>query len=169
MNTHNVNTAASESTKTWVNGQGKQPERLAPEMVFVFRETGKICGRAIELDGEWVSLSGETLAELQGWYSDLELVTADEAARQYNARLIKPWAEIDAARYEDQLYVMPPLDWTRTPDGESFKSREMYSGDVTHIFACVRGRYFECRDRAGKHHCDLILSAALFLNGNCAH
>ncbi|WP_215844878.1 hypothetical protein [Candidatus Pantoea bituminis] len=141
--------------------KGKSP--TAESLVFVRVETGKLFGEAIALnDGSTVSASTfETLEELQVQYWDMALMTEDEADAMFCTRLFRPWAEISEARWNDQLNVMPPLDWRSSPAGETFKSSEMYSGRVTHIFARIRGRYFECRDYAWKAHADLELGAVL--------
>ncbi len=167
MHTQHINTAASESSKTWVNGQGKPADKL----VFVRIDTGKVFSQAIALkDGSIVSVfSFETLEELQVQYADMALMTEDKADALYCTRLFRPWEEISEARWIDQLDVLPPLDWCSTPAGETFKSSEMYSGKVTHIFAQIRGRYFECRDYAWKKHADLVLGAVLAMAADNAH
>jgi hypothetical protein len=65
--------------------------------------------------------------------------------------------------------VLPPLEWKSSPAGETFKCSEMYSGKVTHIFAHIRGRYFECRDYVWKSHADLVLGAVLAMAAESAH
>ena len=167
MHTQNVNVAASESSKTWVKSQGKPGDNL----VFVRVDTGKIFSQAIPLkDGSIVTIFNlETLEELQLQYDDMALMTESEADALFCTRLFRPWEEITEARWNDQLTVLPPLDWKSTPAGETFKCSEMYSGKVTHIFAHIRGRYFECRDYASKRHAELVLSAVLAMAGNNAH
>ncbi|HBM9481149.1 TPA: hypothetical protein L0874_005498 [Klebsiella oxytoca] len=167
MNTQNVNTAASEASKTWVKGRNKQ----ADELVFVRVDTGNVFSQAITLkDGSMVSLfSFETLEELQMQYADMALMKESEADALFCTRLFRPWEEITEARWLDQLTVMPPLDWSSSPAGETFKCSEMYSGKVTHIFAHIRGRYFECRDYAWKKHADLVLSAVLAMAAENTH
>jgi len=167
MHTQNVNVAASESSKTWVNGQSKPADSL----VFVRIDTGAVFSQAITLkDGCVVALFNfETLEELQMQYGDMALMTESEADALFCKRLFRPWEEITEARWIDQLTVLPPLDWKSTPAGETFKCSEMYSGRVTHIFAHIRGRYFECRDCASKKHADLVLGAVLAMAGNSAH
>jgi hypothetical protein len=167
MHTQHINTAASESSKTWVNGQNKTVD----DLVFVRIDTGKVFSQAIALeDGSIVSLvSFETLEELQVQYADMALMTEDQADALYCTRLFRPWEEISEARWIDQLEVLPPLDWCSTSAGETFKSSEMYSGKVTHIFARIRGRYFECRDYDWKKHADLVLGAVLAMVADNAH
>lgn len=167
MHTQNVNTAASESSKTWVNG----PNKTADDLVFVRIDTGKVFSQAIRMnDGSIVSLFNfETLDELQMQYDDMALMTESEADALFCTRLFRPWEEITEERWKDQLTVLPPLDWKSSPAGETFKCCEMYSGKVTHIFAHIRGRYFECRDYAWKKHADLVLSAVLAMAAENAH
>ncbi|WP_217550186.1 hypothetical protein [Pantoea sp. GbtcB22] len=167
MHTQNINTAASESSKTWVKGRNTQAE----ERVFVRIDTGKIFSEAITLnDGSTMSVfSFETLEELQVQYADMVLMTESEADALFCTRLFRPWEEVSEARWMDQLTVLPPLDWQSSPAGETFKCSEMYSGKVTHIFAHIRGRYFECRDYAWKKHADLVLDAVLAMAAENAH
>ncbi|MEN4559679.1 hypothetical protein ABEG45_23270 [Pantoea agglomerans] len=167
MHTQNVNTAASESSKTWVNS----PNKTADDLVFVRIDTGKVFSQAIRMnDGSIVSLFNfETLDELQMQYDDMALMTESEADALFCTRLFRPWEEITEERWMDQLTVLPPLDWKSSPAGETFKCCEMYSGKVTHIFAHIRGRYFECRDYAWKKHADLVLSAVLAMAAENAH
>ncbi|WP_275556633.1 hypothetical protein [Mixta sp. Marseille-Q2659] len=167
MNTQNVNTAASEASKTWVKSRKKQ----AGELVFVRVDTGKVFSQAITLkDGSIVSLfSFETLDELQMQYGDMALMTESEADALFCTRIFRPWEEITEDRWLDQLTVLPPLDWCSSSAGETFKCSEMHSGRVTHIFAHIRGRYFECRDYASKKHADLILSAVLAMAAEHTH
>lgn len=167
MHTNNVNVAASESSKTWVKGRSKQAE----ERVFVRIDTGKIFSEAIMLnDGSTVSVfSFETLEELQVQYADMALMSESDADALFCTRLFRPWEEVSEARWMDQLTVLPPLDWQSSPAGETFKCSEMYSGKVTHIFARIRGRYFECRDYAWKKHADLVLGAVLAMAAENAH
>jgi hypothetical protein len=91
MHTQHINTAASESSKTWVNGQVKPADNL----VFVRIDTGKVFSQAIVLqNGSIVSLfSFETLEELQVQYADMALMTEDQADALYCTRLFRPWEE----------------------------------------------------------------------------
>ncbi|WP_182059179.1 hypothetical protein [Pantoea sp. ME81] len=167
MHTQNINVAASESSKTWVKGRSTQAEAR----VFVRIDTGRIFSEAITLnDGSTVSVfSFETLEELQVQYADMALMTESDADALFCTRLFRPWAEVTEARWMDQLTVLPPLDWQSSRAGETFKCSEMYSGKVTHIFAHIRGRYFECRDYAWKKHADLVLGAVLAMAAENAH
>ena len=167
MHTQNVNVAASESSKTWVNGLNK----TADDLVFVHVDTGMIFSQAIMLkDGIIVSLSSfETLDELQLKYADMALMKESETDALFCTRLFRPWEEITEARWTDQLTVLPPLEWCSSPAGETFKSSEMFSGKVTHIFAHIRGRYFECRDYAWRKHADLVLGAVIAMASENRH
>ena len=111
----------------------------------------------------------ETLDELQMQYGDMALMTESEADALFCTRLFRPREDITEARWIDQLTVLPPLDWTSTSAGETFKCSEMYSGKVTHIFVHIRGRYFECRDYASKRHAELVLSAVLAMAAEKTH
>lgn len=53
-----------------------------------------------------------------------------------------PLKEIDAAKFDDMLNCLPPLDWTTTGDFESFCMSEFTCGNITAQFARCKDRYF---------------------------
>lgn len=125
MNTQNVKTAAAESTETW----GKTLVNSCSATTAV---------------QQGIALSG-----CGRYFPDAERMTVEAYHEMAAARGRTGVQEISADRYTDQLEVMPPQDWKSLGEGigESFKSAERWSGDVTSIFASVQGRYFEFRDR----------------------
>lgn len=68
----------------------------------------------------------------------------------------RPWVEITEARYSDQMEALVLMDWCRGYGGESFKSMTFTGGDVTEIFVCYEGRFFECHDLHTLNHRELI-------------
>jgi len=113
---------------------------------------------------EWVSTFGDAgLDEMRHYCAEIQLVSEAEAMAMENARYRKPWEEISEERYIDQLEVLPPVDW-HWGVCESFKSSEMYGGDVTSIIAKYRGRFFECRDLISLTPGDILegIKAAFF-------
>lgn len=118
----------------------------ATSMAFVLPSRQEVYAWARWNGVEWVSTSGEAgLDEMRHYCAEIQLVSEAEAVAMENARYRKPWEEISEARFIDQLEVLPPVDW-HWGVCESFKSSEMYGGDVTSIFAKYKGRFFECRD-----------------------
>ena len=109
-------------------------------LAFIRTESGQIFANASFLDGEWVSRYGsQTLAVLRRMYPDMALMSIPDCYTLQNERFRQPWKEVNEARYIDQLEVLPPMDWRSSEDGATFKSCEMYGGDVTSIFARKAG------------------------------
>ena len=85
MNTHNVNTAASESTETWVNGQEKQPvasgfaelKATASDLLFKF-QTGKLTKDALYEQGSELTHRFNALVQATG--ADCNSQDADDTA-----------------------------------------------------------------------------------------
>lgn len=123
-------------------------EALQPtEMAFFRVSQSRIWDYAVLSGGEWRSkFGGKTLAQMREDMPDIELMPTEEAQKREKDRYRQPWQEITEARYIDQLEVLPPMHWRTLSGCESFKSSEMYTADVTSIFARFRGRFFECRD-----------------------
>ncbi|WP_436877894.1 hypothetical protein [Siccibacter turicensis] len=133
------------------------PAVLAAPLAFIRTESGQIFANASFLDGEWVSRYGsQTLEVLRRMYPDMALMSIPECYTLQNERFRQPWKEVTEARYIDQLEVLPPMDWNASQSGASFKSSEMYGGDVTSIFASKDGRFFECRDVCTLTHQNII-------------
>lgn len=117
------------------------------EMAFFQVSRSRIWAYAVQSGGEWRSaFGGQPLAQMREEMPDMELIPTVDALKRENDGYRQPWCEISEARYIDQLEVLPPMDWHRIGECESFKSSERYGGDVTSIFARFRGRFFECRD-----------------------
>ncbi|PIJ56690.1 hypothetical protein BOM23_15510 [Erwinia sp. OLMDLW33] len=114
---------------------------------------------AVRVSGKWrTRADGRTLGELRQTWPDMVLVKLSEYQALSAARHCTPVKEIDEARFTDQLEVLPPEDWQYPGkgQGQSFKSSEYWSGDVTAIFAHVQGRFFEFRDRCTLSHQDIV-------------
>ncbi|MEI2630579.1 hypothetical protein [Erwinia aphidicola] len=160
MNTQNIKTAASESSGRWGERQdgGTTGATDRPEKVF-YSPSLFIGWHAVRVSGKWrTRADGRTLGELRQTWPDMVLVKLSEYQALSAARHCTPVKEIDEARFTDQLEVLPPEDWQYPGkgQGQSFKSSEYWSGDVTAIFAHVQGRFFEFRDRCTLSHQDIV-------------
>lgn len=153
MNTQNVQTAAAESTET----RGKT---AVTQGVMMIASASALNGwMAVQRAGEWQTTQrGMSLEDCRRFYPDAGLMTLEAyfemTAEPYRTAVM----EINEARFTDQLEVMPPQDWQYPGEGQgqSFKSAECWSGDVTSIFANVRGRFFEFRDRKHMDHAAIV-------------
>lgn len=139
-------------------------------MAFVRTLTADIWCFAQWLNGEWVTEWGQkTLAVLQENYPDMAVMSVAALIDLQNDKYRTPIAEITQERYIDQLEVLPPMDWCRSNNGESFKSMEMYAGDVTSIFVRAAGRFFEFRDVCTLSHAQVLARVETdMLSGNTA-
>lgn len=64
----------------------------------------------------------------------------------------------------DMLEVLPPLDWRGTADSQSFKLSEMYSGNITDIFAQCGARYFQMRNHVTITHNEIMEKVKAFID-----
>ncbi len=62
------------------------------------------------------------------------------------------------------LEVLPPLDWQGTPESQTFKLSEMYSGNITDIFAQYRTRFFTMRNEVTLTHEEIIGKIRAFID-----
>jgi hypothetical protein len=149
--------------------QKTAPQTAVP-MVFVRTTTADIWCHAQWQGGEWVTEWGQkTLAVLQENYPDMAVMSVAALIDLQNDKYRTPVAEITQERYIDQLEVLPPMDWCRSNHGESFKSMEMYAGDVTSIFVRATGRFFEFRDVCTLTHAQVLARVETeVLSGNAS-
>ncbi|AZS59273.1 hypothetical protein C5E18_24465 (plasmid) [Pectobacterium parmentieri] len=84
------------------------------------------------------------------------LVSRNEAIEMIREAVRKPVEEITAEIFNDQLELMPPIDWYGKGDDQSFKLAEMYAEDVTDIYVYYGGRYFHFRDRVSMKHSEIV-------------
>lgn|GEM_PF-983573 len=119
------------------------------------------------VDGAWhttACTTSKTLEELNAHGDRWELVTAEEATARFAQANYLPVAEITEARFTDMMEVLPPMDWQGSPDSQSFKLMEMYSGNITDIFAQYGTRYFRLRDHATLTHEQIIGKVRAFID-----
>ena len=74
-----------------------------------------------------------------------------------------PVSEISAAQFNDALYVMYPIDWCFHANTESFKSMEMYFGNVTSIYVRFDNRFFTFRDVVMLTHSEIMEKVRVFI------
>lgn len=94
--------------------------------------------------------TGDTIEVLRKRYSNAELFLFDDASaaidKAQEVIFKRPPVEITEARFIEMLEVLPPENWERAKNSESFKLCEHTCGMYTSIFARVGGRYFELCD-----------------------
>lgn len=132
----------------------------------------KSCGfngwrKAHFVEGAWhttACATSKTLEELNAHGDHWELVTVEEAQARFAQANYQPVSEINEARFMDMLEVLPPLDWRGTADSQSFKLSEMYSGNITDIFAQYGTRYFQMRNHATLTHGEIMEKVKAFID-----
>lgn len=113
--------------------------------------------------------SGQTLDELAARYSGgIEVVSAEEAREREEAANITSFERVGKDRWWWLLECLPPRNWTREGESESFAISEAYTQRVhTH---CVRIRiggkdhYFEARKKIGTPHAVLAAECRALLD-----
>lgn len=118
------------------------------------------------VDGAWhttACATSKTLEELNAHGDSWELVTVEEATERFGRENYQPVSEITEARFTDMLEVLPPLDWRGTPDSQSFKLMEMYSGNITDIFAQYGTRFFQLRHHVTLTHEEIMVKVRAFI------
>lgn len=84
-----------------------------------------------------------------------ELVHADEMIRRSEAYYTSDVVEIDEDRWWEALEVLPPGDWVRTGESESFYCIEFLSGRVTAHYVRIGEKYY-CYNAPLEDHTDRI-------------
>ena len=112
-------------------------------------------------DGQtYGTYSHETLDQIKARYPGAILTDYETASPMIDAtekaNFKHPPVEITEERFFEMLEVLPPQDWQRTKEGESFKLMERTSGVYTAIFACVAGKYYELSDSIFTTHQDIL-------------
>lgn len=119
------------------------------------------------VDGAWhttACVNSKTLEELNAHGECWELVTVAEATARFAAANYQPVSEITEGRFTDMLEVLPPMDWQGSPESQLFKLSEMYSGNITDIFAQYRTRFFTMRNEVTLTHEDIIGKIRAFID-----
>lgn len=103
--------------------------------------------------GVW---GGQTLEEIQAEYPGAVKESFDVILAAEEDHFRKAPVEVDAARWDYALGVLPPLHWKRTGDAETFKISEMTSGTITAIYCRIGDRYFELSDSVSLTHEQIV-------------
>jgi len=99
--------------------------------------------------GVW---SKKTLAETQAEYDGAEVWDFDKAIEHKQNEAKTAPKEISAERFEEMLYVLPPVGWKNEGGAESFKMSERWSGNITGIYCRIGERFFEFLDDISLSH-----------------
>lgn len=112
--------------------------------------------------------SGNTLEEYKLEHPSILLLTWEEVEQQANDAAKLPVSEISEEKYEEMLEVLPPLNCCYRGVTASFMLMEMYSGNITDIFARIsvapnEFRYFRLRDLCTLKHDEIVERCRAFM------
>lgn len=81
--------------------------------------------------------SGESLDQMRKRYPNIQLQDLDEVVEQQETALRTAPSMITEEQYVDALEALPPVNWVRLGNTESFTFSERHSGRITTIYARV--------------------------------
>jgi hypothetical protein len=96
---------------------------------------------------------------------DLVVIDLWEATQRQEAADKSEPVEITAERFDEMLNILPPVGWTTTGNGESFKMCERYRGRITSIFVKLNQRHFTFMDSISLPHdecCTKVFRSAAY-------
>ncbi|EJB9539078.1 DUF1419 domain-containing protein [Salmonella enterica] len=112
--------------------------------------------------------SGKSLEEYKAEYPSILLLTWEEVEKQANEAARQPVSEITEETFDEMLEVLPPMNCCYRGVTASFMLMEMYSGNITDIFARIsvapnEFRYFRLRDLCTLKHDEIIERCRAFM------
>lgn len=109
------------------------------------------------VNGQWVSeLQQESLQQLRLRYPNAQLYERHEWIAAAEKALIRPPRRISEREFDDQLTILPPVNWVRTANTDSFQISERITGRIVHIYARYLGQHFHLVDRSTLTHAEII-------------
>lgn len=107
-----------------------------------------------------------TLDELRGEYSDVEIIKFETAIKIKEDASRLPVREITEKDFWYMLEVLPPAGWKQEQGCESFKLSERWSGNITDIYARIGERYFTLRDTIFLPHAEIMNRCNQYIKEN---
>jgi len=109
-------------------------------------------------DGREVGLySGKTREELSAQLkTEVLVMDTDAFTKMRDESYVTDPKPITEGRFYEALDCLPPLRWVTRQGVESFRFCELYSGNITSIFARTGKEYWEFRDRVDMSDEDLV-------------
>ncbi len=108
------------------------------------------------------AFSGDTLKELEARYPSIKLGSFEKCVEWSENYHRKPVTHSTEAQFWEMLEVLPPEDWHRYPEEESFKMMEYISGSITSIYACVDSSYYRLADSYTLPHTEIVKRCRAF-------
>ena len=97
-------------------------------------------------------VSGKLLTEEFG--PDLIILDYAEAYRRYEQSYVTTPQQISEANFTYWLECLPPQDWVRDADGESFKVGELVAGSIATICVNQNDKFYAFQDTVRTRHRD---------------
>ena len=98
----------------------------------------------------------ETIEQIKARYPGAEVWDFDAAIEHKENALKSAPEEITEEQFIEALEVLPPEDWQRTAEGQSFKMCERTSGRITAIYAEVNGKFYTMSNVHTMPHKDIM-------------
>ncbi|MEO1206841.1 MAG: hypothetical protein AAFV45_10970 [Pseudomonadota bacterium] len=106
----------------------------------------------------------DAIARLEGDYGAALVALPYEAAEaRHEAAFKSEPIRITQEQWIEALEVLPPKHWHNTGAGESFKSIEHLTGNITAIYVALDGEYFTFDDTAALSHSDCVARVRAWL------
>lgn len=102
------------------------------------------------------SCCGQSLEEMRARYPDIAQATLYEVVEKQEDLLRTAPEMIAEDRWMEALEMLPPSNWVRQGQSESFKFAEHYTGRITSIYARVCGTYWTFMDRCDVTHQQIL-------------
>lgn len=143
-----------------------QQETSAPEMVLYNETHG--CVVDLVRDGQCV-YAHVTPDELRKHYGDpLTLMSQEDAALRIEQHFSRSPREVDRERWESALDVLPPMNWVRGAQYESFYISEPITSTVHTVLVRIGERYFEFAQPRRTRHSQLVQMVQDVINAAAA-
>lgn len=123
-------------------------------------------GRVAPICLDWIredgtsAVHGYTLAEVETYYPNVKIMTAEEFALLQESVSCTDPVEITAEKFDEMLNVLPPMKWCRGESAESFMMSEFMTGRITGIYCRLGGRYFSFYGLCTMSHVDIVAKCA---------
>ncbi|WP_426575602.1 hypothetical protein ACP179_01775 (plasmid) [Xenorhabdus stockiae] len=139
--------------------------KIEKQQQMVFYVPGELwpVAVAILVNEKYVTSGGQSLDQVKQRYPGCELMSYENAYRAINDAAKRPVERVSAAKYIDQLEVLPPLDRQGDYGSESFKIREMYTGNITDIYVKIGTEHFTLRDHVSLSHSEIRQRVRAFI------
>jgi hypothetical protein len=101
-------------------------------------------------------INNQTLEEIEARYPGAFVMEWEKYIDLHDEAVKSPPIEISEEKFIEMLEVLPPVNWHREEETESFKMSERLSGSITAILCRVGDRYFQMSDSFFMKHAEIV-------------